>query len=390
MLDMTKHKTSYRLLFSQNSHVLPPLCSLFVLAGIASLSPSLGAAGPTKLLPAIVAVTDLGTLGGAFSMGYGVNNKGQAVGMSLIPGNKNLHGFLYAEGKMTDLGTLGGSESGANAVNDGGQVTGHADIKTKGKRHAFLWQKGQMSDLGTSRADDSDGLAISNAGQVAGQVTRPELISTRACLWLGGKVDILDNSGIGGSECDAINSSGQIVGAYRGPLRPTKVHGTDVIFYSDHAVLWQKGKTLGLDTPETGASLAYAINDSGQIAGAASFGKDMRLHACLWQNGKMTDLGTLGDLNTVVYAINRAGQMVGGTNPASLNENGKDLWDKDQSQVAFCSSGDGLIDLNSLIDPASGWALTEARGISDTGYVIGTGFHNGQLHAFLLKLPPVF
>lgn len=215
-------------------------------------------------------------------------------------------------------------------------------------------------------------------------------MSSRACLWQDGKVDTLDDSGTVGSDCTAINSSGQIAGSAREPARPAKGQSSNVVFYSDHAVLWQRGRITGLGAPDTDTSLAYAINDSGRIAGTASFGKEVPLHACFWQDGRTTDLGTLGDLNTVVYAINYKGQMVGGTNPDDLDEKGKWLWDKDQPQVAFCTSGDGLIDLNTLIDPASGWVLTEARSISDTGYVTGTGTHNGQMHAYLLRLPPVF
>lgn len=82
--------------------------------------------------------------------------------------------------------------------------------------------------------------------------------------------------------------------------------------------------------------------------------------------------------------------MVGGTNPDVMEENGDTLGDKNQAHLAFYGYGGKLIDLNSLIDPASGWLLTEACGISDTGCVTGTGIHNDQVHAFLLKLPPVF
>ena len=68
----------------------------------------------------------------------------------------------------------------------------------------------------------------------------------------------------------------------------------------------------------------------------------------------MTGLGALAGLNTVAYAVNRAGLIVGGTNPADLEENGKQFGEADQPLHAFCCFKGEIIDLNDLIDPASG------------------------------------
>ena len=340
-----------------------------------------------------ISVTDLGMLGGSASSGFGVNNKGQVVGTSRMPGDKKLHGFLYSDEKMTDLGTFGGDQSEVCALNDAGQVTGNADLKAKNRPHAFLWQQGHLSDLGTSRADDSYGLAINSAGQVVGRIIRGASGSSRACLWSGGKVDTLDTSvvysNVYGSEADAINSRGQVAGT----VRKTGRHLTEpvmVTYYSDHTALWREHKAFELGAAGAEISLANAINDGGQVVGAVSFGPDMSLHACSWRSGKMTDLGTLAGQNTVAYAINRAGLMVGGTNPNGLEENGKQFGDADEPQHAVCCTGTEIVDLNYLIDAASGWVLADARSISDTGYVTGTGIHNGLAHAYLIKLPPTF
>jgi probable HAF family extracellular repeat protein len=138
----------------------------------------------------------------------------------------------------------------------------------------------------------------------------------------------------------------------------------------------------------TEVSLANGINDDGKVAGTFSVGPEMALHACSRQNGKMTDLGTLAGQNTVAYAVNRAGRIVGGTNPANLEENGKQFGEADQPQHAFCCFNGEITDLNDLIDPASGWVLADARSVSAGKYVTGTGLHKGQAHAYLLKLPP--
>lgn len=43
-----------------------------------------------------------------------------------------------------------------------------------------------------------------------------------------------------------------------------------------------------------------------------------------------------------------------------------------------------MLDLNTLIDPASGWYLTEAAAINDRGQIAATGYSNGRQHALLL------
>jgi probable HAF family extracellular repeat protein len=61
-------------------------------------------------------------------------------------------------------------------------------------------------------------------------------------------------------------------------------------------------------------------------------------------------------------------------------------WGTSGTSHAFLYSGGTMTDLNSLIDPASGWELTYASDINDYGWIVGTGQNpSGQQHAFLLK-----
>src|SRR5205809_995323 len=75
-------------------------------------------------LPATVLganLVDLGTLGGAYSQAFGINDGGQIVGASDTTGGAN-RAFLWQGGLMTDLGTLGGRDSAAYGINAQGQV----------------------------------------------------------------------------------------------------------------------------------------------------------------------------------------------------------------------------------------------------------------------------
>lgn len=47
-----------------------------------------------------------------------------------------------------------------------------------------------------------------------------------------------------------------------------------------------------------------------------------------------------------------------------------------------------MVDLNTMIDPASGWLLLEARGINDIGQISGWGLRNGQPRGLLLSPVP--
>ena len=72
-------------------------------------------------------LTDLGTLGGTFSIGFAINNKGSVTGVSTTPGDSAQHAFLWRKGVMTDLGTLGGINSVArDRLNERDQVAGRA------------------------------------------------------------------------------------------------------------------------------------------------------------------------------------------------------------------------------------------------------------------------
>jgi probable HAF family extracellular repeat protein len=86
-------------------------------------------------------MTDLGTLGGANSHAYGINNLGQIVG-SAQTASGITHAFVYTGGTMTDLNNLLPANSGwlvltqATSINDRGQITG-TGITVGGFTHAF-------------------------------------------------------------------------------------------------------------------------------------------------------------------------------------------------------------------------------------------------------------
>jgi probable HAF family extracellular repeat protein len=112
---------------------------------------------------------DLGNLGGTASEAQCINNRGEVIGKSTLPGDLVTHAFLWRNGRMQDLGTLGGDNSQAIWINDAGEIVGSADLPTPGLHDAVVWKHGRIHDLGTVPGDGcSRGTAINARGQVVG------------------------------------------------------------------------------------------------------------------------------------------------------------------------------------------------------------------------------
>jgi probable HAF family extracellular repeat protein len=89
----------------------------------------------------------------------------------------------------------------------------------------------------------------------------------------------------------------------------------------------------------------------------------------------MQDLGTLGGPQSSGNGINSSGLVVGTADIDSAFD----------THAFVYSESTGMVDLNSLIDPASHWELIGAGDINDSGLIVGTGLNPlGQEHAFLL------
>ena len=128
---------------------------------------------------------DLGNLGGTLG-GWPtwVNNQGQVVGASYIPGNRFVHAFLWARGRITDLSTVPWG-SGAYWINEAGVVTGFE------APDAVLWSHGKRTILGSlpGYGDWASGNSINDNNQVVG-VSYNSDNSALGFLWENG--DMVD------------------------------------------------------------------------------------------------------------------------------------------------------------------------------------------------------
>jgi probable HAF family extracellular repeat protein len=115
-----------------------------------------------------------------------------------------------------------------------------------------------------------------------------------------------------------------------------------------------------LGTPGGMGSLAYGVNGVGQVVGTASISTaSADQHAVLFDQVSIVDLGTQGG-GSYGYATNNATQIVG---LAFIAGN--------SALHPFLYSNGVMFDLNTLVDPASGWTLTDARDINGSGQISG-------------------
>jgi probable HAF family extracellular repeat protein len=222
-------------------------------------------------------IIDLGTLGGATSVGRDVNDRGQVVGSAETGVNGHRHALRTTPSGIfdaaADLGTFpGGFSSIANSINRTGQVTGGADKFSEGLtsyrpyRTSPTGTLATAEDLGTFGGIAGIGWSINDSGQVAGQAhLTGNLVQHAFRSSPNGQPVVLEDLGtLGGSDSFArgINSLGVVVGA-------SQAEGNAEVL----AFVFDTQMRSLSDLVPSGWKIQYAngINDAGQIIGYGRF-----------------------------------------------------------------------------------------------------------------------
>jgi probable HAF family extracellular repeat protein len=322
-------------------------------------------------------VTDLGVSDGDAGLwspqpAPAINNLGQVVGW-YTGTDGNPHAVLISGGVRTELGSLGSSGSYANRINDSGQVVGGSGPD------AVVWTApGVMQDIGSLKGPGGGSSArdINNNGEVVGGSKIAGSTAYHAFSWQAGVMT--DLGAIGGwsgvaTVATAINDYGQIVGEAKNGNG-----ASDPFLYSGGAMydLGTLGGTLGQ---------ACDINNSGQVVGYSQNSQGYYRAFLSVGGGPLQDLGTLGGNQALAKAINSSGIIVG------LAETGIVIpppVGPEYVPQAFISDGVGpMQNLNSLIDTASGWTITDATDINDLGQIVGYGTNLSGQSDYVLLTP---
>jgi probable HAF family extracellular repeat protein len=319
-------------------------------------------------LPPQYAVVDLGTLGGAESRAFAINESGQVVGWS-TSADQRRHAFLWtADTGIVAIGERDGDvESAAFAINDAGLIVGDA-ARIPGATVAVAWTPEGIVDLGrVGHCNCPEYLVaygVNAGGGVVGESMRLH-VGNVAFAWQEGVLTPLFSTMTGAnSGAFGLNDAGQIVG-YAG-------------YYPVQPAVWSDGMLMLLGTLGGSSGTARAINAWGGIVGEAGLDPAVpnRSHAFFWAPWTgMADLGTLGGVASVATAIN--GTLIVGQSDMEAGPPHGFIYDLNGSGAP--------VDLNSLIATNGEWTIAMASGINGAGAIVGWATSSeGVVHAVLL------
>lgn len=306
-------------------------------------------------------VTDLGNLSGPIGSAMNISNDGRVAGLATLSSG-HFHA-VYWNGGVTDLGTLGSdNESSAYGVNAAGQVVGVSYNYGDLSPHAFLWQAGVLTSIGSFLPHE-----INAAGAIAGSVTvfnGASLWVEHPCTWSAGVLTELPTLGGHAGQGMAINSAGQVAG--QSFLADNKtVRGCVWVGGTVHDL----GSLAGTAAAQSGAA---DLSDNGQVVGWSTTAAGVP-HATLFQidnTGAVlsrTDLGAFAGSNSYAHGVNNAGEVVGVADSRG-----------------FAWQAGTMTDLSASVAAGSGWFISNAAAVNDSGVIVGEGVRFGFPRAVML------
>lgn len=315
------------------------------------------------------------------SVAFAINDRNEIVGTLDTPAGRRA--YRWANTQTTDLGgfTEPAAEGIAYNINNHGVVIGTAE--NGDGRRAFTWANGAATRLPTlagGRPIDA-AYGINDAGDVVGISGTAD--NPAAVLWRAGQPTRLAtlDARFPQGEAYAINASGAIAGGSGTPL------GLAPVLWTAAGTAVDLGRLPGAQE-EFG--LALALSEANHVVGVASARTGR--HAFLWDAGRLTDLGDLpggGDLS-IGYGVNDRGHVVGSS---QVRDGEGDSQSATQPALLhhafFWSPKTGMVDLNSLIDPADPLrdrvTLLESATITNAGKVTGRALVDGVVRAYVLQ-----
>lgn len=372
-----------------------------------------------------LAILNTNSSGTTNSRAYDVNNSGIIAGTAqTYQGNvsRGVRPVVWdASGNLIQLATLGANSGGTTTgtalfINDSGVVAGTTQKYDGGNlagSRPVRWDAatGAVTELGILETNavgigGATVAGLNSSGAMAGNATLFSIEGeTRPVRWDAGSTTPVALKPLGfNSQNQAettaigINSSGAVLG------NSLKYSGTTPL--GARGVVWAAGadstttpvELAALTAPAPGgtiSSTAMVFNDSGSVAGSsqvytpgnAYIGAtpvrwDATATGSLLVPVAMETLGvdTMGRSQFTMNAMNDEGWIAGMN--IDFDNTGTSLGEK----AVLWAPDNSVLDLNTLLDPGSGWTLTSASSITNTGWVSGIGSYDpdgaGPLSAY--------
>lgn len=292
---------------------------------------------------------------------YGLNKDALVVGAAGDAWTSLAFQAAFGQGPqwLTGLDTAGGDA--ALGVHDDGWSVGSS--LSAFSRKPVLFSAG----IATQLLPDTmygEATAVNRHGVIAGYMLDAGFV-LRAAVWSpGGDAQLLSDQT---AWAFAISDGGVVTGQ----VMPAP--GTGVAFRWEPGVGFEPLPTLGGTS-----AIGRGINNRGDVVGESYRENGFSRIAAWWKTSddEVVDLGTLGGLESSATDVNNHSQIVGW----SLNAVGE--------RRAFLYTNGVMVDLNTLVEPESGWVLRSANAINDAGQIAGEGQFGEDVRAFLLT-PPV-
>jgi probable HAF family extracellular repeat protein len=254
---------------------------------------------------------------------------------------------------------------------EGLAINNHDDIAGRFGIHGFAYSAGVARDI-DSGPYRSWASGINDSGRVTGTVRNiEEGIAARAFVHVDGALTTIVTFGNFVDFGNAINNGGQITGF-------ASVSSVDYSNPDRNAFLYDiLGDVTNLGSLGGRISEGNDLNDAGQVAGWSETSLANEERPFLYAGGSMMDLGSLGGQSGRANGINNAGMVVGMSDVgggAGFDYHG------------FLFANGQMVDLNSLIEPATGWRVVSANDINDAQQILGKACRGTSLDCLSVRL----
>jgi len=251
--------------------------------------------------------TQIDVPGALFTQCFGVNTKGDLVGLYEDASGVD-HGFLLSGGVYTDIDDLGWSLAVPSGIDDEGQIVGY--VSNYPAFSGFLYDVGAQAftELNYPGATITIANGINNAGNIVGYYEVGEAV-TNGFELVGSAYSEISRSSAVMTQAYGITSAGYIFGVVNWPKQEVPYN----FAYFD-----AKFKNLNLPAGFT----LTAVNPEGTVLAGIFMSRPGQYSGWVYRSKKYIFISFPGSTETLAYGINRGDEIVGWFVDSSDNVHG--------------------------------------------------------------------